>query len=98
MPETESKAIRRPPVKVELALPPLYQGKGSYTQTPKEARDVQFALSGSRSKPGETACLKTRYALMKLTVFAVEVLQIDSAAVPQPFVDPAVFKKWGGAT
>ncbi|CCF38594.1 hypothetical protein CH063_09644 [Colletotrichum higginsianum] len=79
MPETESKAIRRPPVKVELALPPLYQGKGSYTQTPKEARDVQFALPGSRSKP-------------------VEVLQIDSAAVPQPFVDPAVFKKWGGAT
>ncbi|KAK2733324.1 hypothetical protein CKAH01_08458 [Colletotrichum kahawae] len=62
--------------KVELALPPVYQGIGSYTAARRGARDVHFAVPGSasRQKP-------------------VEVIQVDTTAVPQPFLDPAVLKK-----
>ncbi|WDK11267.1 hypothetical protein CGRA01v4_02546 [Colletotrichum graminicola] len=77
MAKQETKEAPKLPVKVDLALPPLYRGNGSYTENPKGVRDVQFAMPGSRTKP-------------------VEVLHVDSTAVPQPFVDPAVFKKWSG--
>ncbi|KAK1984642.1 hypothetical protein LZ30DRAFT_585791 [Colletotrichum cereale] len=77
MAKLEAKEAPKPPVKVELALPSLYQGNGSYTENPKGVRDVQFVMPGSRTRP-------------------VEVLHVDSTAVPQPFVDPAVFKEWSG--
>ncbi|OHW93280.1 hypothetical protein CSPAE12_08229 [Colletotrichum incanum] len=77
MPKPDAKEASKLPVKVELALPPLYQGNGSYTENPRGVRDVQFAMPGSLPKP-------------------VEVLRVDSTAVPQPFVDPVALKKWCG--
>lgn len=32
----------------------------------------------------------------QLTILAVELLEVDSSAVPQPFVDPSIFNKWRG--
>ncbi|WYZ44246.1 hypothetical protein EsH8_VII_000682 [Colletotrichum jinshuiense] len=77
MPGPQGKGATRPPAKVLLALPPLYQGNGSYTESPKGVRDVQFVMPGSRPRP-------------------VELLEVDSSAVPQPFVDPSIFNKWRG--
>ncbi|OHE93514.1 hypothetical protein CORC01_11200 [Colletotrichum orchidophilum] len=75
MPESDAKEAPKPPIKVALALPAVYQGSGSYTESSKGTRDVQFAMPGSRLKQ-------------------VDVLQVDSTATSQPFVDPAVFQKW----
>ncbi|GJC85087.1 hypothetical protein ColTof4_06996 [Colletotrichum tofieldiae] len=87
MPKPDAKEASKLPVKVELALPPLYRGNGSYTENPKGVRDVQFVMPGSLPKPDAARSLK-------LTVVAVEVLRVDSTAVPQPFVDPVIFKEW----
>lgn len=75
MPESEAKKAPKAPVKVGLALPAVYQGRGSYTENSKGVRDVQFVMPGSRPKQ-------------------VDVLQVDSTATLQPFIDPAVFQKW----
>ncbi|KAF6833355.1 hypothetical protein CPLU01_05549 [Colletotrichum plurivorum] len=76
MPESNAEAKEvRPPKKVSLGDPPVYRGSGSYTESRKGYRDVQFAAPGSRRKP-------------------VDFVQVDSADVPQPFIDPTVFKQW----
>ncbi|KAF3798130.1 hypothetical protein GCG54_00000152 [Colletotrichum gloeosporioides] len=76
MSEQAGKQAGKTPRKIELALPPVYQGSGSYTEARRGTRDVHFAVPGSasRRKP-------------------VEVIQVDTTAVPQPFLDPTVLKK-----
>ncbi|KAK1690280.1 hypothetical protein BDP55DRAFT_344175 [Colletotrichum godetiae] len=64
MPEADAKEALKPPVKVGLTLPAVYQGRGSYTESPKGARDVHFAMPGSRLKQGESEALFVRPRLI----------------------------------
>ncbi|OLN82864.1 hypothetical protein CCHL11_08377 [Colletotrichum chlorophyti] len=54
MSDSKDKKSIKAPEKVELALPPVYRGNGSYTVIPKGGRDVQFVLPGTRRNPVET--------------------------------------------
>ncbi|KAL0935250.1 uncharacterized protein CTRU02_209841 [Colletotrichum truncatum] len=75
MPDMKGECSAKHPEKVLLALPPVYQGKGSYTETPRGYRDIQISMPGSRSK-------------------SIDVIQVDTTALPQPFLDPTVFRQW----
>ncbi|TDZ40204.1 hypothetical protein C8034_v010812 [Colletotrichum sidae] len=96
MPEPQSMGSTRAPKSIPLALPAVYQGSGSYTESPRGFRDVQYVKPGSKQKPGESSFTLQYNGSNAVAADsgAAKATQFNSANIAQPFLDPSVFKMW----